>query len=314
MPKSFTVDTDKASGYNYPAERTACTRRDFLLYAISVGVPEDDLKWLYELDIDFGPLPTYPLCLLLKTDDWDVNSFMERWNSGGDLPGMPPYDFNKIVHGEQTFEVINPLPEEGGAFKTVKTCLGVYDKGSGMLIDSAVDLYGEDDGVHYCRMGQKMFVRGYGGWGGPKGPKTITYAPPNRAPDAVDDFETKPNQALLYRLCGDFNPLHADVSLAPTVGYPRPILHGLCSYGKSAHSILKHFGGNDRLRFKSMEARFAQPVFPGETVEISMWQTPIDDPKLIAVTFQARVKERDVLALTNGYVTLYKTDISDSKL
>lgn len=116
------------------------------------------------LDIDFGPLPTYPLCLLLKGDDWDVNSFMERWTSGGPLPGVPSYDFNKIVHGEQSFEALRPFPAEGGRFKSVKTCVGVYDKGSGMVIDSVVDLYGEEDGVHYCRMGTKMFVRGYGGW------------------------------------------------------------------------------------------------------------------------------------------------------
>lgn len=89
---------------------------------------------------------------------------MERWTSGGPLPGVPSYDFNKIVHGEQSFEALNPFPAEGGRFKSVKSCVGVYDKGSGMVIDSVVDLYGEEDGVHYCRMGTKMFVRGYGGW------------------------------------------------------------------------------------------------------------------------------------------------------
>ncbi|KAL9537222.1 hypothetical protein MBANPS3_011970 [Mucor bainieri] len=314
MPEGFKVDVSKAAGHVYPAEPVACTRRDFLLYALSVGVPEDDLQWLYELDIDFGPLPTYPLCLLLKGDDWDVNSFMERWTSGGPLPGVPSYDFNKIVHGEQSFEALKPFPAEGGRFKSVKTCVGVYDKGSGMVIDSVVDLYGEEDGVHYCRMGTKMFVRGYGGWNGPKGPKAITYNPPNREPDVIDTFKTAPNQALLYRLSGDFNPLHADVHLAPTVGFPKPILHGLCSYGKCGHAVVKHFGGNDRNRFKSIEARFAQPVFPSETVEVLMWKTPSNDPKVEAVTFQARVKERNVLVLTNGYALLHKEDANNAKL
>ncbi|CEG78361.1 hypothetical protein RMATCC62417_12981 [Rhizopus microsporus] len=232
---------------------------------------------------------------------------MERWTAGGPLPGMPPFDFNKIVHGEQSFEVITPFPVEGGRFKTIKTCVGVYDKGSGMVIDSVVDLYGEKDGVHYCRMGAKMFVRGYGGWNGPKGPTPIIYSPPKgRAPDVIDTFVTQRNQALLYRLSGDFNPLHADVKLAPMVGFPRPILHGLCSYGKCAHAITKYFADNDRTRFKSIEARFAQPVFPGETVEIHMWKTESHDTNLIAVVFQARVKERDAIVLTNGYATLYK--------
>lgn len=140
----------------------------------------------------------------------------------------------------------------------------------------------------------------------------------------IDTFVTQRNQALLYRLSGyvakihqeinldstisyrDFNPLHADVKLAPMVGFPRPILHGLCSYGKCAHAITKCFADNDRTRFKSIEARFAQPVFPGETVEIHMWKTECHDTNLIAVIFQARVKERDAIVLTNGYATLYK--------
>ncbi|RCH91603.1 hypothetical protein CU097_004350 [Rhizopus azygosporus] len=307
MPEGFQVDVSKAVGHKYKPEIVACTRRDYILYALSVGVHEDELRWLYELDDNFGPLPTYPLCLLLKNDHWDVNSFMERWTAGGPLPGVPPFDFNKIVHGEQSFEVITPFPVEGGRFKTIKTCVGVYDKGSGMVIDSVVDLYGEKDGVHYCRMGAKMFVRGYGGWNGPKGPAPIIYSlPKGRAPDVIETFVTQRNQALLYRLSGDFNPLHADVKLAPMVGFPRPILHGLCSYGKCAHAITKHFADNDRTRFKSIEARFAQPVFPGEAVEIDMWKTECHDTNLIAVVFQARVKERNAIVLTNGYATLYK--------
>ncbi|KAI9355829.1 HotDog domain-containing protein [Pilaira anomala] len=315
MPKGFSVDVSKAVGHVYPAEPVTCTRRDYILYALSVGVPESDLQWLYELDIDFGPLPTYPICLLIKGEDWDVNSFMERWSIGGPLPGMPDFDFNKIVHGEQSFEAIAPFPVDGGRFKTIKKCIGVYDKGSGMVIDTVVDIFGEEDNVHYCRLGTKMFVRGYGGWNGPKGPKPITYNPPTgREPDVIDVFHTQQNQALLFRLSGDYNPLHADVNLAPTVGFHKPILHGLCSYGKCGHAIIKHFGNNDRLRFKSIEARFAQPVFPGETVEVLMWKVPSNDPKLDAIIFQARVKERNVLVVTNGYATLFKEDTNDAKL
>lgn len=91
-------------------------------------------------------------------------------------------------------------------------------------------------------------------------------------------------------------------------------MHGLCSYGKCGHAIIKHFGNNDRLLFKSIEARFAQPVFPGETVEVLMWKVPSNDPKLDAVVFQARVKERNVLAITNGYATLFKQEKNDAKL
>lgn len=134
------------------------------MYALSVGVHEDELNWLYELDVDFGPLPSYPVCLTLKADHWDVTSFMEMWNAGGSLPGVPEYDYNKIVHGEQRVEAFNPFPAEGGTFKMVRSCTGVYDKGSGMVIDTALDVYGEKDNVHYSRLETKMFVRGYGGW------------------------------------------------------------------------------------------------------------------------------------------------------
>lgn len=134
----------------------ACTRRDYLLYALSIGVPETELRWLYEngtwmtirLDSfidtqhiflseqDFGPLPTYPLCLLIKGDHWDVVDFAERWHAGGPLPGMPEWDINKMVHGEQSIEVINPFPVEGGRFRAVKTCRGVYDKGKSHTLSS----------------------------------------------------------------------------------------------------------------------------------------------------------------------------------
>lgn len=117
--------------------------------------------------------------------------------------------------------------------------------------------------------------------------------------------------ALTY---SDFNPLHADVDLAPTVGFPKPILHGLCSYGKCGHAVIKHFGDNDRLRFKSIEARFAQPVFPGETVEVLMWKVPNNDPKLDSIIFQARVKERNALVLSNGHALLYKEPKNQAKL
>ncbi|CAO3686397.1 unnamed protein product [Rhizopus stolonifer] len=308
MTKEFKVDLSKAVGHKYIPEFVSCNRRDYIIYALSVGVSEDELEWLYELDKNFGPLPAYPICLTLKGDGGDVNSFIERFTSGGSLPGLPPLDYNKMVHGEQSFEVIHPFPANGGRFKSIKSCAGVYDKGSGIVIDNVVDLYGEEDGLHYITMRASMFVRGYGGWGGPKGPTSIEYKPPQgQAPKVIDVFVTQKNQALLHRLSGDFNPLHADTKLAPKVGFPRPILHGLCSYGKCAHAITKHFANNDRKLFKFMNARFAQPVFPGETVEVLMWETTSQDPTLVAVIFQARVRERDVLVLTNGYATLYKS-------
>ncbi|GAA5804675.1 hypothetical protein HPULCUR_010178 [Helicostylum pulchrum] len=314
MPvEGFKVDVEKAVGHQFESEKVICNRRDFLLYALGVGVKEDELKYLYELDKEFAPLPTYPLALLLKGNDFDVNLFKERANGKGGLPGMPYYDPNKIVHGEQSLEVFKPFPVNGGTFLAKKTCTGVYDKGSGMVIETQIDLYDEQSNVKYCSMVSKSFVRGYGGWNGPKGPKGVSYTPPKRNPDAVETFASTASQALIYRLSGDYNPLHADTELAPTIGFPKPILHGLCTYGACGHLIIKALADNEPTRFKSIEGRFSSPVFPGETVEVYMWKVDSKDPKTQGVIFAAKVKERDVVVINNGYATLYKK-ASDSKL
>lgn len=299
--EGFKVDVKKAVGHVFEAEKVICNKRDYLLYALGVGVKDDELKYLYELNKDFAPLPTYPLVLLLKGDDYNVNLFKDRANGKGNLPGMPPFDPNKIVHGEQSLEVIRPFPVEGGEFEAHKTCTGIYDKGSGMVIETTIDLYANK--VHYSRMVSKSFVRGYGGWNGPKGPKAISYTPPQRQPDAIEIFASQTNQAILYRLSGDYNPLHIDTDLAPQVGFPKPILHGLCTYGACGHAIIKALANNDPNRFKSIEARFASPVFPGETVEILMWKTPIN-ATTEGVVFLAKVKDRVVV--NNGYCILYR--------
>ncbi|KAG1450027.1 hypothetical protein G6F56_008470 [Rhizopus delemar] len=116
-PQRRAMDLSKISGHKYIPEFVSCNRRDYIMYALSVGVAEDELEWLYELDKNFGPLPAYPICLILKGDGGDVNSFIERFTSGGSLPGLPPLDYNKMVHGEQSFEVIRPFPANGGRFK-----------------------------------------------------------------------------------------------------------------------------------------------------------------------------------------------------
>ncbi|KAI8072579.1 HotDog domain-containing protein [Gongronella butleri] len=306
MPEGYKVDVEKAVGHKSKPERLSCNRRDHLLYALGVGVSEDELKYLYELHPDFSVLPSYPLVMGLKGDSSDVNLFKDRAGGGGPTPGIPPYDPNKIVHGEQSLEVITPWPVTGGSFIAEKTCTGVYDKGSGMVIEQTVDLYGEQDKKHYCRMVGKSFVRGYGGWNGPKGPKATSYMPPQRPFDAKHVFATTPKQALAYRLSGDYNPLHADPNIATAVGFPKPILHGLCTYGACVHGIVKELANNDPTRFKSIEARFASPVFPGETIEIFMWKVDSKEPGTQGVIFAAKAKERDVVVVNNGYVVLHK--------
>ncbi|KAG2173128.1 hypothetical protein INT43_004501 [Umbelopsis isabellina] len=311
MSSSYKVDVEKAVGHESEPDQVSYNRRDLLLYALAVGVKEDELKYLYELDSNFSALPFYPIVLPLKGAGSDINSYRER-ASGKPTPGIPPFDGNKLVHGEQTLEVINPIPTNGGNFIVKKKVTGVYDKGSGMVLENTATLV-DEKGTEYTKMVSKAFVRGYGGWNGPKGPKPVSRAPPKRNPDAVDTYKTGANQALLYRLSGDYNPLHADVELAPKVGFPKPILHGLCSFGISAHAILKALGDNDPARFKSIDARFASPVFPGETLETYMWKVEGPSSGEDGVIFVTKVKERDIVVISNGYVVLKKAS-GQSKL
>ena len=143
-------------------------------------------------------------------------------------------------------------------------------------------------------MTQTIFCRGDGGFGGPPRQSPPPHPIPSRAPDAVCDFGTRPEMALIYRLSGDYNPLHAEPAAAKAAGFERPILHGLGTFGVSGHALLKTMCGYDPARLKSFSCRFSAPVFPGETIRTEMWR---DGP---VVSFRARVVGRDVIAINNG--------------
>ncbi|KAJ2957615.1 hypothetical protein NQZ79_g6717 [Umbelopsis isabellina] len=309
-PKGFSVDLKKAVGHEQAPYEVAYNRRDLILYALAVGVAPDELHYLYELDPKFTALPTYALVLQSKGAGFDVNSFADEVAKSGKIAGLPEYDLNNLVHGEQGMEVLRPIPL-GGKFSIKSRVAGVYDKGSGMVIDTVKTLV-DDKNTEYVKMTTRMFVIGYGGWGGPKGPSASNEPLPSRQPDAVEESATNRSQALLYRLSGDYNPLHADPAIAPMLGFKRPILHGLCSYGTAAHAVIKHMAGNEAARFKSIHARFSSPVYPGETLVTSMWKvSETGDEETIR--FVTKIKERDAVVIKDGIVTLSKAK-SSSKL
>lgn len=258
--------------------------RDVILYALGIGAgaEDDELKFVYESDLQV--LPTYAV----------VPTFTALLGIV-DLEGVD-IDLAMLLHGEQYLELYKPIPEEG-KLTSYPRVTALYDKGKGALIEiEIVTKNAKEELLFLNRYG--VFIRGEGGFGGERGPDP-GFDPPEREPDKVITLPTLPQQALLYRLSGDFNPLHADPAFAAMGGFPRPILHGLCTMGFACRTVLREYCSNDPAKFKSMKVRFSRHVFPGENIVTEMWQ---EKPDLII--FRSKTAERNEYCLTNAAVRL----------
>ena len=208
-------------------------------------------------------------------------------------------DWKKLLHGEQGFVLHRPIPAQGeviGRSRIVEIVDKGKDRGALAFIERTIT--DAATGETIATLNSTSFLRGDGGFGGPTGPTPAPHKLPERAPDNVCDLATLPQQALIYRLSGDYNPLHADPEVATHAGFKQPILHGLCSLGVAGHAILKVACGYDPARLRSLKLRFSSPVYPGETIRTEMWIDGKD------VSFRARVVERDIVVLDNGLATL----------
>ncbi len=285
---------DKVMGYEMKPFEFTYTERDLVLYALGVGaaathpLESDELRFTYELHPEFGPLPTFGV--------------VPPFQSVLDVVGVPGLTFNAmmLLHGETYMEVRKPLASNAGKLVNYAKITGVYDKKSAASITLDVSTKDEAGDVVYFNS-FTLFIRGIGGFGGPSGPKAppVKVDIPKRAPDAVQEEKTMESQALLYRLAGDFNPLHADPQMAAIGGFKRPILHGLCTFGFAGRAVLKHFCNNDPARFKSIKVRFSKSVFPGETLRTEMWLTAPD-----TVAFVTKVVERGDEVLSQCYAKI----------
>jgi acyl dehydratase len=233
------------------------TWKDTVLYALGVGAKADkELDYLFEMN---GPkvLPTFAV----------VPSFSSMLTVAGDLGANPMM----ILHGEQKVILHRPIPPQG-ELSTVSEVKGIYDKGKGALV--VVEARTSDEkGEPLFDNVFSIFVRGEGGFGGERGPEALKADPPEgKAPDFAISEKTSLEQALLYRLSGDLNPLHASPQFAKMGNFDRPILHGLCTYGYAGRAVLQGACGGDAKRFKSFAARFSGVVFPGDTLTTEGWQ------------------------------------------
>ena len=209
-------------------------------------------------------------------------------------------DFHNLLHGEMGFTLHKPLPAAAD-IRAEARITEIYDKGeAGALIWEQRVIVDMATGEELATTRSAIFARGQGGFGGERGPSAEKVVPEDQEPDDVVDTATLPQAALIYRLSGDLNPLHCDPDVAAKVGFDRPILHGLCTYGIAGYAILKTLCDHDTARLGGMNARFSAPVFPGETIRTEIWRN-IGEGR---AAFRARVVERDAVVLDQGVAVI----------
>src|SRR5690606_33232564 len=202
-----------------------------------------------------------------------------------------PFDWAKLVHAEQGVELLRPLPPQGAVLTTTRIA-DMFDKGKAAVVVTESESVDEETGEPMFRARSAFFIGGAGGWGGDRGP-SATWQAPDRAPDHTVTYATRPDQALLYRLSGDRNPLHSDPAFARRAGFDRPILHGLCTYGFTGRALLHTMAGGEAHRLRSRDARFAAPVLPGETLHVDIRTDGEGEALVQTRTEEARRCSRD---------------------
>jgi len=258
-----------------PPTEISWSSADSLLYALGVGAGATDpcgfeLEFTTENSrgIEQKALPTQAVVL-----------------GGGGGVDFGDFDLARLLHGEQSITLHQTLPPEGTGIGRGRVA-AMYDKGKAALVVLETNV-ADADGSPLFTSSAGLFISGEGGWGGERGPAS-TWEQPDRAADEVIGYDTRTDQALLYRLNGDRNPLHSDPAFSSAAGFETPILHGLCTYGFSGRALLHGRCGSDPDRFGSFGGRFRSPVIPGERLDVHMWD---DDGRTL---FQTRVGDRVV--------------------
>jgi acyl dehydratase len=262
--------------------RQTLTRADVVLYALGIGSTE--LPFVYEEGL--RTLPTMAATLAYPGFIWRDPRFGINWR--------------RVLHGETSVTIHTPLPAEGELIGL--TTIGpIFDKGveKGAIACQTREIH-LSDGAHLATVRNTTMLRDEGGFGGSPDGQPRPHPIPERKADIVHILPTAANQAMIYRLSGDLNPLHIDPAVAAAAGFPRPILHGLATYGLAGRAILATLCDNEPERLKRLDVRFSSPVFPGETIEVEVWRDGADNDKGRAA-FRATVRERDEIVLNNGY-------------
>jgi acyl dehydratase len=279
------IDPVALRDWPIPEIEQTYTERDTMLFALGLGLGSDplderQLRFVYEKDLQV--LPSMSVVL----------GYPGFW-LGDDRTGA---DWRKVLHGEQGFEIIKPLPPKGTVVGRSRVT-GLFDKGAGKgaVLLSEREVFDKVTGELLCRLTSTTMLRGDGGFGGPSGPLPSPHALPDRTADLESRIATSPQAALVYRLSGDYNPLHAEPAVARKAGFDRPILHGLCTFGVVCRALIELCCDGAPERLTRMQVRFSSPVYPGETIVTEVWKEAAGQ-----VSFRARVAERDIVVINNG--------------
>ena len=280
------INYDEIMQLKSVGEEFSYTDRETMLYALGVGFMRDplnrqEIKFVYENELQ--TVPTFATVI-----GWGQATLAHA-----------DINYLLVVHGEQRLTLHKPLPAQAEVIADERV-VGAIDKGEGKgaLIILEKVLREKKSGDKLCTLASTIFARGDGGFGGPREGAPVPHSLPTRAPDLKVECDTRPDQAFLYALSGDRNPLHRDPNVAKLVGYPRPILHGLCTYGTACRAIISDVCNYDAKKIVGFEARFSAPVFPGETIVTEIW---VDG---CVVSFRCRLKEREAVVINNGKCTL----------
>ncbi|KAJ2897870.1 putative peroxisomal dehydratase [Zalerion maritima] len=296
------MSTGPGVGFEYPPQDVAWLKRDALLFANSIGCTANELHFLYELHPNFTVFPTYPVILPFKGASQDVIDFYAAQKAVA-IPGVPEFDAARVVDGQRMMQFIKPLPtsSEGRKFQVRTKVLGVYDKGRpGSVVETQTDLVDAESGEVYSRAIGSAFYVAQGNWGGPKGPATQNFPPPKgKQPSLTFEDQTTAESALLYRLNGDYNPLHATPEPGKKMGFGGSIMHGLYSWNSTCHGLVKHLGGSDPNNIKEYQARFASPVLPGDKLVTQVWKTGDVKDGWEEIRFETKVAGKKI-CLSNG--------------
>jgi len=278
------IDHDKLLNWRFDPIEKSYDDKDTILYALGVGLgcevtDESQLRYVYEDNL--VALPSMATVL----------GYPGFWLKDPDT-GV---DWKKVLHGEQFLQIHKPLPATGKVVGENRVS-DLIDKGpaKGAVMFLERKLFDVASGDLLCTLSATTMLRGDGGFGGPARPVLRPHSVPNSAPEMTCDLPTLEQAALIYRLSGDRNPLHADPEVARFAGFDRPILHGLSTYGVASHAVVRTVCNYQPERLRRFDVRFSAPVYPGETIRTEMWR----DGNV--VSFRARVVERDVIVLNNG--------------